>query len=1541
MSIPYVKTVKKTLIFFLFLFSISALSRSDARVVINELMASNSETLADEDGDFSDWLELRNTGTETVDLDGWYLTDTAENLRKWRLPGVTLEAGAYRIVFASGKDRTDPAGELHTNFRLSASGEYLALVRPDGMTVEYEYEPYFPEQHRDVSYGVSPKVSILTPRGAAAAVRVPTDGSAGSAWTLPEYDDSSWTTGPTGIGYDADQAGSDPGAGVRNVALGATASQSSTCYGFPASLAIDGDYRNFTHTCNTDPGAWWQVDLGGTFYIETVVLHNRTSCCGSRLRDITVSILDPTGETVVFESELLNPENELGGGQLGVGPAALQVDVAAATGGPVAGGIVRVYRAPDPDLSGTGGEGGKDEAYVISLGEAEVFASEVPPGYGELIGLDLQDVMYEVNASVYIRIPFEVEDPSVFKSLWLRMNYDDGFVAYLNGTEVARRNAPATLTWNSSAPEERDDKEAFRYEEIDLSQYLELLRPGANVLAVHGLNHGADDPDLLILPELAAQWAAGEDLRFFRTPTPGAANDPAGVIGFVGDTKFNPDRGFYDEPFRLELSTETAGARIMYTLDGSAPSPTRGLEYTGPILIEKTTIVRAMAYRSDLEPTDIDTHTYIFLDDIIASGVMDPAITRHPTYGPQMRDALTDLPTISLVTTETINNSVEVGVSIEMIFPENAGGFQENAGIKYYGGAFTNFAKKNFRIYFRGIYGARKLKFPLFAGHDRGFRAVRVFDQLELRGGSHDMNQRGFYMSNRFCDDTMLDMGNLNPHGQFVHLYINGTYWGQYHLRERWNADMLAHYLGGEKEDYEAINGNWNVGGWADPGVPYDGDGTAWTRIKSLRNDYEAIKPYLDVRHYVDFMLLWMFGNAEMEYRCVGPKGPGSGFKFYVNDADGFTRNAGDRTVMDQPGRREGDGPGSIFSMLLAEGHPDYLMLLADRIHKHYFNDGAMTPEKTTARLLERCRQIERAFIAESARWGYRTPASWAGARDAYVKNVLPSRTATVISQFRRAGFYPDLEAPVFSRHGGVVERGFTLTITSEKGITYYTLDGGDPRLPGGAISPTALEMGSPSSVTLLDEGAQVHAFVPQDDSLGLTWTAVDFDDSGWIEGTTGVGYDRNDDFDPLIGTDLEAALYRKRSGVYIRLRFSVADPTLYSSLRLRMKYDDGYAAYLNGTLVAERNTPAELLWNSSASASHSDNLAVEFETVELGEARDLLRPGWNVLAVHGLNSSSASTDMLIVPRLDALEAGAEYGIVIEETTTVRARARLNGEWSALTEAVFRVPRPIDALRVTELMYHPRDDEEVDGDAYEFLELKNAGDSALDLTGLVFSQGISFAFPEGTVLGPNAFLLIVSDEAAFLRRYPRVDPSIIAGVYSGNLSNTGERITLLDGTGYTVVSFRFDDQPPWPSEADGFGRSLVPLDRDGGGDLENPFSWRASAFPDGSPGEDDPGHLGPGGRMRPGDFNRDGGLDVSDAVAYLRFLFSGGAFDLPCDGLDINSGSNLLLLDLNGDSRVDVADSIYLLTYLFGNGSAPTLGTACIRLPGCPDRCSR
>jgi hypothetical protein len=141
-------------------------------------------------------------------------------------------------------------------------------------------------------------------------------------------------------------------------------------------LAIDGNPGDFTHTASSDPTALWNLDFGEDLLLETINLHNRESCCGSRLRDITVSILDLAGATV-FTSSLLNPENT--GYGFPSGPSDLVLDLLSLNGGkPIRGAKVQVSRTADPDLSGTGGQGNIDEANVLSLGEVTVIGGSVP-----------------------------------------------------------------------------------------------------------------------------------------------------------------------------------------------------------------------------------------------------------------------------------------------------------------------------------------------------------------------------------------------------------------------------------------------------------------------------------------------------------------------------------------------------------------------------------------------------------------------------------------------------------------------------------------------------------------------------------------------------------------------------------------------------------------------------------------------------------------------------------------------------------------------------------------------------------------------------------------------------------------------------------------------------------------------------------------------------------------------------------------------------------------------------------------------------------
>ena len=123
-------------------------------VEVTEFMASNRTGLTDEDGDAEDWIELHNALAEEVSLNGFFLTDDLETLDKWPLPAdAVIPAEGYLIVFASNKDRTDPAGALHANFRLAAAGEVVALT--DGNRVISGFRQPYPAQVPDVSYSAA------------------------------------------------------------------------------------------------------------------------------------------------------------------------------------------------------------------------------------------------------------------------------------------------------------------------------------------------------------------------------------------------------------------------------------------------------------------------------------------------------------------------------------------------------------------------------------------------------------------------------------------------------------------------------------------------------------------------------------------------------------------------------------------------------------------------------------------------------------------------------------------------------------------------------------------------------------------------------------------------------------------------------------------------------------------------------------------------------------------------------------------------------------------------------------------------------------------------------------------------------------------------------------------------------------------------------------------------------------------------------------------------------------------------------------------
>ena len=200
-----------------------------------------------------------------------------------------------------------------------------------------------------------------------------------------------------------------------------------------------------------------------------------------------------------------------------------------------------------------------------------------------------------------------------------------------------------------------------------------------------------------------------------------------------------------------------------------------------------------------------------------------------------------------------------------------------------------------------------------------------------------------------------------------------------------------------------------------------------------------------------------------------------------------------------------------------------------------------------------------------------------------------------------------------------------------------------------------------------------------------------------------------------------------------------------------------------------------------------------------------------------------------------AIMAGNSQAIVANAGNHIMARVKSGNTWSALHELVFEDSNLFNNLKVTELNYHPADQGLVDGKDIEFIELKNIGNTTLDLSGLEFTEGIYFTFPEGSSIPPNSMIVIASNMEVFTSFYgfaPDFE-------FTGNLANSGEKIVLVTATGQIVLSFTYSDDDPRPKGADGNGYSLVSAKINPTGDPNSPDYWTTSQNLNGSPLYDD------------------------------------------------------------------------------------------------------
>lgn len=923
--------------------------------IITEFVASNQNTLLDGNGASSDWIEIFNNGDQSIDLAGHALTDDPNDLDKWVFPSQTLQAGEYLVVFASGDATTDPAGNLHTNFALSADGEYLALTDPSG-TVLSEFgssTTNYPALVGDEAYGLAFDSSVDTPVTPASSARylIPTNGNVDAIWTGNSFDDSAWQSGSASIGYEETAA----------------------------------DF-------------------------------------------------------------------------------------------------------------------------------ADLIVTSVPLG----------------TTSLYVRIPFTVTDPSTVLDT-LQLKYDDGFIAYLNGTPIASDNAPAIGEYDSTATGQHSDSLAVNYVDFDVNAYSDSLVVGSNTLAIHLLNRNSGSSDLLSVPNLKTTTGSlivpTVEGRLL-TPTPRRTNTNLQA----SPVEFSRVGGAFVGSFQLTMTSAGLNETIRYTTDGSQPSATSSV-YNGPITISSSTQVRARAFGSvgQLGPIAIETYsltnasTSNFTSDLpiivlenLAQGVP----------GEEFEDAAFAL----YETDDTTGRSSLAGTA----------DVTSVIGQHRRGSSTLNNAKPNLRIELRDALG-EDLSMPLLdmpAESDWILYAPFRFDRALVRDTLlHDLSNQ---------------MGRYAVRTRFVEVYANtndgvlndADYLGVYVLMENIKRDD-------DRVDIAKLTPDDNTepditGGYIIKIDRADGEsGSSWKTSRDVPNRGGARFVHVEPERIdmtddqVDYIRDYV---QELEDVLYGPNAtdPVIGYEAYFDveasidhhilrvlslEPDSFglstflTKDRGgklsygpiwdsDRSMGADVDSRSAD-PERWFSGLDSFefdwwgelfSDPDFKQQWIDRWQE--LRQSTLSDANILATMNGQAAEVAEAQVRNFMQWPEVAPnggtyaqpglTGWE-AEVSHLAGWLTTRLHWVDAQL--------IAAPTLGPDPGNVSAGTQVTLTSNQAgaAIYYTLDQSDPRDDGGGISPAAILYTGPINV---NETTQIiaRAFGSPSDTVGQTPGS-----SPWSQAMTGL----------------------------------------------------------------------------------------------------------------------------------------------------------------------------------------------------------------------------------------------------------------------------------------------------------------------------------------------------------------------------------------------------------------------------------------------------
>ncbi len=1034
--------------------------------------------------------------------------------------------------------------------------------------------------------------------------------------------------------------------------------------------------------------------------------------------------------------------------------------------------------------------------------------------------------------------------------------------------------------------------------------YLALIAPdGTTVLSEYTFAAQAED---VAYGELGSARTQG----YLETPTPETKNTGLQASGLPAESvQFDKTGGMFSGSTSLTiLSPMSATAVVRFTTNGTVPSESSSV-YTSPFSITETTTVRARVFDTGRLPGEIKSRTLIELAPDVESFnsalpiiVADSSgvnidLTSNPSTPRPFRNVYTvvidrdpadDLARMTTTPDFTGRGGMHVRGQSSSGFPKKQYAWEtwnnedEDKDVSILGMPSESdwilhapYSDKtllrNMLVYesARDLYGdggGMRARFvELFMNVDGGtvsmsdYRGVYVvMEKIKRDGDRVDVEK----LCDKVTDPALISGGYIfkkdkPPHSQPWSTAIEGVPLDT-HVPNQLNAAQFG-YLTNYVNSFEtALHG----GSFGDPNTGY----AAYIDVPSFIDNHLFVECFKEIDGYrisqyfskdrnekIRALPIWDYNLALGNANYLEGQNPTG---WYYPQLSGTNYYWYDRLFDD----------------------PEFELAYWDRFWDHrrsLFSDAALSAkiDAHDAALDALNASGESATTRNFARWNILGSYVWPNADGSelrtthqsevdWMKDWLTTRMAWIETQSRGTG--GTARPPIFNQYGGNVMVGFSLTMSDPNawptGDIYYTTDGSDPRIPS-------------NGVVLISESAACEALVPSVANVGNTLTTAHWTTTAappnavnWTEGTQGVGYENAaaNTYDSLIELDVGNEMTGINETVYIRIPFNVTDPSEFTQLSLRLKYDDSFVAYLNGVEVARdaARSPTTVSWNSGATLVHDDSLAQSFVAFDISTHLDELQAGSNMLAIHGLNHATTSSDALWLATLVGQNDGNQPSSTTSVYTSaiplmggveIKSRVYDGAQWSPLTSGLFAIngaPASSSNIVVSELNYRPSSPTAAEiaagyltrGD-FEYIELFNT--SATDHVSLVnahFSRGVTFTFASGLgaealIVPPGGRVVIVDDMDAFRLRYGT--SAIIAGTYAGSLSNDGERVTLLAADGSIIQDFTYNDVEPWPVAADGDGYALVLVDPLSNPNLSDPNSWRSSVGIDGTPGDDD------------------------------------------------------------------------------------------------------